>query len=146
MSPDHDIEMRDFLPYLLNQAAEEVSMTFQKSYKERYGMLRSDWRVLFHLGRYGDLISSEIVARSKLHKTKVSRAVTRLEEMRFLQREEVARDRRQELLRLTPAGRAAYADLSRLAARYNEELWRDVAPQDRERITRFLTGLAVLDT
>jgi DNA-binding MarR family transcriptional regulator len=145
MDEPRDIEMKEFLPYLLNQAAEQISIDFQKVYKERYGMLRTDWRVLFHLGRYGDMISSEIVARSKLHKTKVSRAVARLEEMRFLQREVVSRDRRQERLRLTHAGRAAYTDLSQVADQYNRQLWRDVPQKDRDRITRFLGRLAKLD-
>ncbi|MFD2739466.1 MarR family winged helix-turn-helix transcriptional regulator [Sulfitobacter aestuarii] len=145
MSVDDDIEMKDFLPYLLNQAGEEISMEFQRVYKERYGMLRTDWRVLFHLGRYGDLISSEIVRRSKLHKTKVSRAVSRLETKRFLVRREVPQDRRQEVLSLTPAGRAAYRDLSVVAQEYNQRLWQGIDPEDRARITRFLADLAKLE-
>ena len=52
--PQDSFDLTDFVPYLLNQAAEQSSLGFQRYYKGRYGMLRTEWRVLFHLGRYGD--------------------------------------------------------------------------------------------
>ena len=84
MPQKDDFDLQNFLPYLLNQAAEESSLAFQQVYKDRYGMLRTEWRVLFHLGLYGRLTAKDIGARSKMHKTKISRAVQRLEERRFL--------------------------------------------------------------
>ena len=138
------MEMTDFLPYLLNQAAEQVSLEFQRSYKDKYGMLRTDWRVLFHLGRYGDMIANDIVKRARIHKTKVSRAVTRLETLRFLVRDEVSTDRRQETLRLTAAGQRAYADLSYIAEDYNRQLWRNIDARDREKFMAFLSEMARL--
>ena len=50
MTKKDEFNLHDFLPYLLNQAAEESSLAFQQIYKGRYGMLRTEWRVLFHLG------------------------------------------------------------------------------------------------
>jgi len=79
-------ELQDFLPYQLNQAAEAASLSFQQIYKGRYGMLRTEWRVLFHLGLYGQMTATEIGQRSRMHKTKISRAVSALEEKRFLTR------------------------------------------------------------
>ena len=84
MNPDDSFELTSFTPYLLNQAAEAQSDIFSGIYSDRYGMLRTEWRVLFHLGRYGNLSAKEISERAKIHKTKVSRAVRALEEKRFL--------------------------------------------------------------
>ncbi|CUH40451.1 homoprotocatechuate degradation operon regulator, HpaR [Jannaschia seosinensis] len=139
-----NLEMRDFLPYLLTMAAEEVSVGFQRVYRERYGMLRTDWRVLFHLGRYGAMTASEVRGRSRLHKTKVSRAVANLERLRMLSREADERDRRRETLSLTPAGMRAYDDLAREAERYDAKLWHGVTPQERDAITAHLRRLADL--
>jgi DNA-binding MarR family transcriptional regulator len=108
-------DLRDFLPYLLNQAAEEASLAFQTVYKDRYGMLRTEWRVLFHLGRYGPMTARDIGAMARVHKTKISRAVAALERRRFLTRATEDADRRQERLSLTTSGQAAYGDLSRQA-------------------------------
>jgi len=112
----------DFLPYLLNQAAEESSLAFQEVYKGRYGMLRTEWRVLFHLGMYGRMTAKEIGTRALIHKTKISRAVQRLAARRFLTRTRDVRDRRSEHLELTQAGQAAYRDLRGVAEDYDAKL------------------------
>lgn len=112
----------DFLPYLLNQAAEESSLAFQEVYKGRYGMLRTEWRVLFHLGMNGRMTAKEIGERARIHKTKISRAVQRLASRRFLTRTRDERDRRSEHLELTQAGHAAYCDLRGVAETYDAKL------------------------
>ena len=121
---DDGFELANFLPFLLNQAAEESSLAFQHVYKNRYGMLRTEWRVLFHLGMYGRLTATEIGERAKIHKTKISRAVQRLADRRFLTRTRDETDRRSEHLELTPAGQAAYRDLRGVARDYDAKLAR----------------------
>ena len=122
MDNNEGFELQNFLPYLLNQAAEESSLAFQKVYKDRYGMLRTEWRVLFHLGIYGRMTAKEIGRRSKMHKTKISRAVARLQERRFLTRTRDESDRRLEYLDLTTHGEAAYRDLRKVATGYDARL------------------------
>lgn len=120
--PQDGFDLTDFVPYLLNQAAEQSSLGFQRYYKGRYGMLRTEWRVLFHLGRYGDLTARDICRMSGLHKTKVSRAVAALQGKRFLQRKTDHDDRRFETLSLTGPGRAAFDDLSGHAKDFETQL------------------------
>ncbi len=122
MSADPDFELTDFTPYLLNAAAEAQSLRFSKVYKDRYGMLRTEWRVLFHLGRYGAMSAREISQRAGIHKTKVSRAVAALEQKRFLQRQDSTRDGRVEILSLRGPGRSAFDDLARAAAEHERAL------------------------
>lgn len=138
-------QLQDFLPYLLNQAAETSGQEFQSYYKARYGMLRTEWRVLFHLGRYGDMTATEICSRAKVHKTKVSRAVSALESRRFLKRETRPDDRRHEALSLTPAGIAAFVDLTAEAQRYNATLLSEFSAEEYAAVRRFLLHVARLD-
>ncbi|MFP4274441.1 MAG: MarR family winged helix-turn-helix transcriptional regulator [Paracoccaceae bacterium] len=142
MNEKDGFELQDFLPYLLNQAAEEASLAFQQVYKRRYGMLRTEWRVLFHLGIYGRLSAGEIGARAKIHKTKVSRAVARLEARRFLSRQRDPADRRREVLELTPQGRSAYRDLREVARDYDARLAARFAPEEEALLRRMLHRLA----
>lgn len=137
-------DLRDFLPYLLNQAAEESSLEFQAHYKTRYGMLRTEWRVLFHLGRYGEMTATEMGRRAKLHKTKISRAVKMLEKRHFLMRHEMESDRRNELLQLMPKGKAAYAELHDLAQKYNQTLASQFSKKEQETLQKCLLKLAKL--
>lgn len=137
-----EFELTDFLPYLLNQAAEAAGQDFQKIYKDRYGMLRTEWRVLFHLGIYGRLTAKEIGARAAIHKTKVSRAVQKLAARRYLTRERRTSDRRYEYLELTPAGRAAYADLRQVAQAYDMQLTGQFSREEAALLRTMLKRLA----
>ncbi len=139
-----DFDLGDFLPYALNQAAEATSLAFQRHYKERYGMLRTEWRVLFHLGRYGAMTAKAICDRASLHKTKVSRAVRALERKRFLCREVLEDDRRQEVLSLTRLGQGVYDDLFKVAMAYDAELGTHFTPEERAVLRRCLKKIARL--
>lgn len=141
---DEDFEMRDFLPYVLAQAAEEVSLEFAAHYRSRYGMLRTEWRVLFHLGRYGAQTATDIGTRARLHKTKISRAVTKLEARRFLTRSTRKDDRRWEILTLTRMGEAAYADLKGLAETYDAKLMNQFTDAEQTILRAALLKLARL--
>ncbi len=138
----NNFNQQNFLPYLLNQAAEVSSLEFQNVYKQRYGMLRTEWRVLFHLGLYGQMTASDIGSRAKMHKTKISRAVQRLTERRFVERARDANDRRVEHLTLTAQGRAAYQDLHAVAERYEQSLMDQLDTDEAAALRRALGKLA----
>ena len=139
-------DLEKFLPYLLNQAAESSSLAFQQVYKDRYGMLRTEWRVLFHLGLYGRMTASDIGARAKTHKTKVSRAVQRLVQRRFACREPDGNDRRVEHLSLTPMGHLAYLELREVAEKYEAALMTSLSEEEGRVLRRALIKLVAIET
>ena len=141
MTQSTDFDLQQFLPYLLNQAAEASSLSFQQVYKDRYGMLRTEWRVLFHLGIYGQMTAGDIGRKASMHKTKISRAVQRLEERRYLLRERDTQDRRLDHLSLPKAGRAVYQDLCAYAEQYETQL---VASLDQAELSTLRRALLKL--
>ncbi len=145
MARPQSFELLDFLPYLLNQAADALSLDFQRYYKGKYGMLRTEWRVLFHLGCYGEMTAKEICARARIHKTKVSRAIAALERKRFLTRKELANDRRHASLHLTPLGAKVFADLSRAARDFDAKVRADMTDAEAEILHRCLIRISGLD-
>ena len=134
-------DLSDFLPYLLNQAAETVSAQFQPYYRDRYGMLRTEWRVLFHLGNRGNMTAKQICDIAVLHKTKVSRAVRALEEKGFLKRANAPQDRRAEILSLTRRGHEVYADLSSAAKSFETQLGSRLSKEDIDHLRGTLKAL-----
>lgn len=142
MRHDAEFDPQDFLPYLLNQAAEALSLEFQRHYRGQYGMLRTEWRVLFHLGCYGEMTAKEICVRAVLHKTKVSRAVAALQAKRFLTRRELEQDRRHAVLQLTAHGKRVFADLSRAAHEFDSEVRAAMTPEEAEILHRCLVRIA----
>lgn len=144
MTKKDTFDLRDFMPYLLNQAADATSREFETAYKTKYGMLRADWRVLFHLGRYGRMTAKEICDRTRMHKTKVSRAVHALEAKGFLLRTQLEDDRCHEMLSLTVGGLAVYDDLQSEARRFDTKMMSDFSDTERAQIRQFLIKIAGL--
>ncbi len=142
MRRNSEFNPQDFLPYLLNQAAEALSLEFQRHYRGQYGMLRTEWRVLFHLGCYGDMTAKEICDRARLHKTKVSRAVAALQTKRILTRRELERDRRHAILQLTAKGQKVFAELSRAAHAFDSEVHASMTPEEAKVLHRCLIRIA----
>lgn len=117
-----EFDLEGFLPYLLNQAAEATSRSFQASYKAEYGMTRTQWRVLANLGKFGAMTARDICRISHIEKTKVSRAVAALEAEGLLSRATSPEDRRAEILSLTEGGRRVFRDLGQRALAYDADL------------------------
>ncbi|MFK7876314.1 MAG: MarR family winged helix-turn-helix transcriptional regulator [Paracoccaceae bacterium] len=144
MTKISDFDLLDFMPYLLNQAADATSRDFEQAYKTKYGMLRTEWRVLFHLGRYGAMTAKDICTRARIHKTKVSRAVHALEDKRFLSRTEMVDDRRHETLALTKSGRTVFASLQQEAQRFDAEMMASFTDTEKAQMRKFLIRIAKL--
>ena len=127
-----------FWPYLLNQASELVSAKFQPSYRVGYGMLRTEWRVLFHLGHRGDMTAKDICTQAILHKTKVSRAVHALQDKGYLRRQTSPDDRRVEWLSLTSKGKLVFNDLSGAAIQFEHNMAEQLTTAELEQLRSLL--------
>jgi DNA-binding MarR family transcriptional regulator len=126
------LDLDGFLPYRLDILAEAVSRALSRLYKDRYGLAVPEWRVLAHLGQYAPITAKAIAVHSRMHKTKVSRAVAELERLGFLARTGSNADRRAELLSLTAKGKAAYADLAPNAAGFAGQLLKELSAAERK--------------
>ena len=135
-------DLEDFLPYLLNQAAEATSHGFQAIYRDRYGFTRTQWRVMANLGKFGAMTARDICAISHIEKTKVSRAVAALEEADMLSRTPSETDRRAEVLSLTPKGQSAFAELGQLAIGFDRNLRETLGKAETEALASILKRLA----
>ncbi|MFN5826388.1 MAG: MarR family winged helix-turn-helix transcriptional regulator [Rhodobacterales bacterium] len=141
MAVPADFDLESFLPYLLNQAAEATSKSFQASYKATYGMTRTQWRVLANLGKFGSMTARDICAISHIEKTKVSRAVSALEEDLLLSRAISPQDRRAEILSLTDRGREVFADLGQKAIEYDLALRAQIGPEIAAQLDELLRSI-----
>lgn len=132
-------DLESFLPYRLNRAAELISLSFAREYKQRYQITRPEWRTLAALGSVGKMTATEVGVHSNMHKTKVSRAVRALEQRRWLKRTEDDADRRVEHLELTALGQKSYREITALARAYQASLEQTLGQGAIERIEAGLT-------
>ena len=135
------LDLERFLPYRLDILAEGVSRALSRIYQTKYGLGVPEWRVLAHLGQYAPITAKAIGVHSRMHKTKISRAVAALEELGLLARNDNDEDRREELLSLTVKGKAAYDDLAPQAADFARHLLDDLSATERRALERAIDQL-----
>ena len=143
-NPQDDFDLGQFLPYILNQAAEATSRAFQPVYAERYGMTRTQWRVIANIGKFGAMTAKHICDVSHLEKTKVSRAITVLETEGLLRRETSSRDRRAEVLTLTANGKKRFELLGSEALNFDAKLKDELGPEATRELIKSLQKLVSL--
>lgn len=139
---DKPLELEGFLPYRLNVLAETVSQSLAGIYRRRYAISVPEWRVMATLGQFGTMTAKEIGEHSRMHKTKVSRAVASLEQRRLILRTPNTRDMRESILRLTDAGAEAYRKLVPEARRFSDALLAPLDPSDRAVFDKVLDQLS----
>lgn len=118
--PDFDLDR--YLPYRFSVIATRLSNELSAQYREKYGISITEWRVLVNLA-YSDSTSvRDIEKRVSVEKSKVSRAVTRLQDAGFLTKAVDSKDRRLLQLTLTAKGAELVRDLVPLAQAYQRQL------------------------
>jgi DNA-binding MarR family transcriptional regulator len=136
------LRLEAFLPYRLNVVAAAVSEGLARVYSERFGVDIPGWRVLATLGQFGPVTSKQIGAHSRMHKTKVSRAVATLEELGLVSRTASPGDRRETIIALTAKGRAVYGEIVPLALAYEQRVLDAFPSEDARRLEALLDRLA----
>ena len=90
------------------------------------------------------MTATEIGRRAGVHKSKISRAVARLEARRFLVRTSDSADRRQEILALSAKGRGAYDDISSRARNFDAALMAQFTEEEQIVFRKCLKAVAAL--
>ncbi len=138
--------LEDFLPYRLNIAAAQVSEGLARVYSERFGLDIPGWRVIATLGQFGEATAKTIGAHSRMHKTKVSRAVLDLETRGLVRRAPNPADKREAFLALTNRGEATYREIVPLALTYQQELLQRLTGEQRLALDAILAVLCTSES
>jgi DNA-binding MarR family transcriptional regulator len=116
------LQLAHFVPFRLNRLAAAVSEHLALVYRARFALEVPEWRVLATVGEAADCTAQYIAASTRMHKSRVSRAIASLRRRGLLERAVSVRDRRALHLRLSHAGARLYARLVPLALAREREL------------------------
>ena len=137
------LERAAFVPYRLNRLAVGVSNHLSDIYRERFGLDVPAWRVMATVGSQHGCTAQYIAQSTRMHKTRVSRAIAHLEKRELIERAPSTADRREREVRLTKAGRRMYAELVPLVLERERDL---LACMPREQLRGLLAGMEALET
>lgn len=116
-------DLETFLPYKLAISAEKISQAFSQHYFAAYGINRAEWRILCHLACSEEALSiRDLEKRAHLEKSKVSRAVTRLENIGLVTKSTHHSDTRLLSILLTEKGLHVFENIEKIAVQFQEAL------------------------
>ncbi len=136
------LQLERFLPYRLNVLAELVSRSLARIYSRQYGIGIPEWRVLATLGQFDTMTAKQIGDHSRMHKTKVSRAVSALTARGLVAGTTNVRDLREVMLSLTDDGRAIYQQVLPAAKAFSDRLIGTLSDDERRNLDAILTKLS----
>ena len=139
-----EFNLEEFLPYRLFQAAEHASRSFQSLYKNEFGITRTEWRVLFNIAQYGPITAREIIERTGLDKSVISRAVVSLEDRNWIERHYSKSNRRTHKLNLSDLGKVKSQELRKIAANFDQDLKSKFNPNEISSLMRILRDIETL--
>lgn len=141
-APTPTLHLPGFVPFRLNRLAVSVSNHLSVIYRERFGLDIPEWRVLVTVGSERGCTAQSIADSTRMHKTRVSRAIAHLETRGLLERASHNQDRRALELQLTRTGRRMYQDLVPLALERERTL---LCQLSKEELKGLLAGLTRLE-
>ena len=124
-----DFKLAEFLPFRLMNAAESISLQFAERYRQQYSMTRPEWRTFAIAGEHKVITAKEVGTISGMHKTKVSRAVTSLENRGWITRQRDKHDKRIEHIQLSARGKTYYKKLVKEADLFSDALIENMGPK-----------------
>jgi DNA-binding MarR family transcriptional regulator len=135
------LDLEHFVPYRLSVLSNRVSQTISGIYHQRFGLAVTEWRTMAVLGRYPDLSAGEVAERTAMDKVAVSRAVARLLERGFIQRETHGDDRRRSVLALSEAGFVVYDQVAPMTLECERQLLSQLSDDERAQLDALLSKL-----
>lgn len=141
VSAEIDLRLDGFLPFRLDILAEAINQALGDLIADRFELGLPEWRVLTTLGEHRSITAKDIGLLSRMHKTKVSRAVASLETKGLVARQLNRADLREAFLSLTPKGRKVHQDLTPLVLELEHRLASALTADDRSALDRILTKL-----
>lgn len=116
--------------------------------KERFGLARAEFVILYSLGLVDGVTASEIAASTAFPKNTLSRAVNRIARLGLIARREGENDRRQHNLTLTAKGRAILDEAMPRFVALEDEMLAPLSLVERETLSNLMAKvvLAMFDS
>lgn len=135
------LQLARFVPFRLNRLAVAVSLYLAVIYRGRFALEIPEWRVIATVGARRGCTAQQIAASTRMHKTRVSRALLQLRRRGLIARGASRQDRREQPLTLTAAGRRLYTRLVPLVLSRERQLLACLSATERRAFAAALARL-----
>ena len=130
--------LEQFIPYRLSILTNIISSSLSDTYKEKFQLSITEWRILAVLGEYPGVSADEVSTKTQMEKSSLSRAIAKLIRRKLIQREFSQIDQRRSILTLTESGLSIYNKVVPLAVEFERQLLKCFSGSEYEQFSKLL--------
>lgn len=127
--------------YQLHQIESRSAGLVTRICEAEFGITRREWRFVALLALLGEQSPSQLAEHATLDRSRTSKALASLRQRALIESIAVAGDARRHHVRLSPAGRALYAQLFPRVVRVNLALLAGLSEREVAQLARLLARL-----
>ena len=141
VSENVQLRLEHFLPYRLSILTNKISASIADTYRGKFGLSITEWRIMAVLGEYPKISADEVSIKTQIEKSILSRAIAKLLLRKLIEREFSKTDRRRSILTLTASGMSVYEEVVPLALQYESQLLKCFSKRECEQFSLLLERL-----
>lgn len=116
------LQLEQFLPYRVSVLSNTISSIIADTYRDKFKLTVTEWRIMAVLGEYPGFSADEVSNMIHTEKSIISRALKKLLQRSFVERQVNADDRRRQDLTLTELGQDVYRQIVPVSLDYEKSL------------------------
>jgi len=136
--PRSRLDLGDYVPYLANRVGMIIAEQFGEEALASHGLSIAMWRVMAVLAANGSQRQIDIVDKTSIEASTLSRLVSRLVRMGFVARSRSANSNREVAVELSAKGSTLVARLIPMARQYEADAIAGLSPQELTLLKRSL--------
>lgn len=140
-SPKQPLKLDRFVPYRLSILSNRISTAIANTYRDRFALSVTEWRIMAVLGEYPGLSGEEVSNKTQIEKSILSRAIRKLLNRNLIERSVDADDRRRQNLRLSDLGEDIYQQIVPLSLEYEAGLMGCFDAEEQAQFSAFVDRL-----
>lgn len=141
VSKDSLLTLERYLPYRLSILSNRVSSLVAGSYKGKFGLSITQWRIMAVLGEYPGVSADEISAKTQIEKSLISRAISDLLKRSLIHRQVSMEDKRRTQIELTQTGYDVYSQIVPLSLKYEAQILDCLSQEEQATLSELIDRL-----
>ncbi len=138
---DNPLNLESFLPYRLSVTSNKISGIIADTYKDKFAISITEWRIMAVLGSNPGSSADEVSAKTQIEKSILSRAISKLLQRNLIEREFDEDDRRRSILTLSSTGISVYNEVVPISYDYEKRFLACFSDEEQRQFRQLLDRL-----
>lgn len=140
--PKSTLTLERFAPYRLSVLSNRVSSSIATTYRDKFALSVTEWRIMAVLGEYPGLAGEEVSHKTQIEKSILSRAIQKLLVRHLITRDVDQDDRRRHVLTLSSLGEEIYSQIVPFSLAYEKRLLACFNEQEQQQFSELIDRLS----